>query len=821
MKSGIEHQPIASFAAQIEQKLSDSRVKSNIAQKDAPVDEYFTMAKAWVPNIGNLESLNDFIRDFISLLPKFAGENTDIIHYQDNQAYLRFVSAFCSKIGNILPSKNNSEMNHGQMKVFGNLIQNISKLHIAMSTPTPLKDIHNAILGDAINFLILKVMYFSKAQQNNPYLLNHFRHTLSALVDLELSQTLNYKNTLNQELAKELAIQIWSANVLKAKFTEKTIKPIIGILQNYFLLMAHWKNKIPLNELDALFQSVELNITELDIKDWNRLNFIKNIVEIEYKKDGFELPASLVEGIQNTLNQQSLNTKGSFFEKKVFSQIKNAESTLRADYGHIYDVAYFNYQNPLVDGLGLEADIMYQSPNVSVCFQVDGDKYHKYVGSNEKTLRTIARDLVFKENKIPVCVYSDTDNGIQKAKIDFITYIIVPEYEAKVVGIKNALTSLEVESPYASIDHRLLENARTFISASDANIYSYANRFNTLKSKLDVVAKLQAFKNTPEYDKFKSKESYSKRKAKLSNQLIRLESDLESQRVKRSELELRISTVAEKHKVNTLALENSDNKQKMSTGDGGLREFVDTHFKDNARPKGTDNQKARVFHRSIRKFSNETLIQMLLLMGEPTKVERNDGYYQQIAELLVQKLDCLESCNGRVTESKNKSASALNTISNELVDLQNQLIVMNKNILRVEQNLDAINQDLKAIEEELKTPPSKQLLDTAFDIQSLIDEYASVKSQFNSILEEIKLRSDSKSANTINTTRFQNTNQKKQRNHASEQANRYPQAKSSDSAFVPGFNVTCKRQLQNDNKTNGSGQFCTNARPKSLQLTKK
>ncbi|HRE33213.1 MAG TPA: hypothetical protein PLD88_14645, partial [Candidatus Berkiella sp.] len=156
----------------------------------------------------------------------------------------------------------------------------------------------------------------------------------------------------------------------------------------------------------------------------NQLFFIKNVYS-----DVF--PASLEKEIAPFVASFQAQSHGSYFESVIHDEIFEAVKKLKVQYPGLIDPTHLDFNNPINAEMGLESDVAYLDDELKVCMQIDGDKYHRYLGSGRETQRTQLRDYCFKTQNWNIAKFSDSKHGVSEVTEQLLENIVIPTYEMK------------------------------------------------------------------------------------------------------------------------------------------------------------------------------------------------------------------------------------------------------------------------------------------------------------------------------------------------------------------------------------------------------
>lgn len=258
---------------------------------------------------------------------------------------------------------------------------------------------------------------------------------LNSLVKLDLSIDHHLENEpSNIEITADIATLILNRVIKQLDKKKRIHSPsIVRLIHNILLLETDGKKILDKEQLQLLIDSIEHNIDK--IKDESDVNFemlCSQLYIIRNKCTHIKFPEALSHLIDPFLSKMQENAHGSNFEVKIFSQLDRAADELSEIYPKLISPHDLDANNPILKGLGLEADILYRSPlGVDCVFQVDGDKYHTFSGLSGTNVdkKTRLRDEMCHENNLSVVNFSDKNNGVQFAKDKLIEHVVQPSYD--------------------------------------------------------------------------------------------------------------------------------------------------------------------------------------------------------------------------------------------------------------------------------------------------------------------------------------------------------------------------------------------------------
>lgn len=167
-------------------------------------------------------------------------------------------------------------------------------------------------------------------------------------------------------------------------------------------------------------------------------------------------PSTLATAIAPFVKTFQQQAHGSAFEIEIQRELRKAITQLERQYPGLIEAKNFNYHNPISATLGLESDVAYEDGQNKVCLQIDGDKYHRYIGSGRKTQRTLLRDNCFKSEAWKLVTFSDSDKGLPYTLTMLKDNVVIPAFELQtaenIAKVENAATRLvDIHKTLASL----------------------------------------------------------------------------------------------------------------------------------------------------------------------------------------------------------------------------------------------------------------------------------------------------------------------------------------------------------------------------------
>ncbi len=376
-----------------------------------------------------LALLNATLIDFIK---NFPGGEKSIIHCQDTPEYGAFaklvVEALCIKAG---LDSDRFTLDRGQC-VEANTLQLIGKLCIPLKTSykprfgnaVSLKEITQNLIEKGTAFFIRKL---------DPRLANHLSYTLTGLTHIDINQFRTRERdsgfipTFTEYNRPIDGIVNASLKAILSNPTSWSADALIRIMHSVILLSRSedkFLTYLKASEADVLLQVIENQLKTNPLSNRSlaqQLFQIRNIYPEVF-------PENLSQTIEPFIEQFSESAHGSDFEVEIHRTLVSTAEMLAQNYP--IDPTRFDPHNPICESLGLESDITYQTPAVKACIQVDGDRYHKYVGTQTTTQRTLLRDHCFKNDGWQLITFTNNQKDAKVAETFLIEKIIIPSYEA-------------------------------------------------------------------------------------------------------------------------------------------------------------------------------------------------------------------------------------------------------------------------------------------------------------------------------------------------------------------------------------------------------
>ena len=163
-------------------------------------------------------------------------------------------------------------------------------------------------------------------------------------------------------------------------------------------------------------------------------------IRAAFLKTKLDFPASLLDKMKTFIPEFQQNATGSGFEDRIrhmftrrngiFSKFKQYK---------FFSEKNFNFDNPIVLELGLEADILFTCPRTKkqIPFQVDGERWHEFPnwhGDQKLDQKTLFRDFCFKNADMPIHRITDSTSSISALQNLIYTEVMpkVDEAESRI-----------------------------------------------------------------------------------------------------------------------------------------------------------------------------------------------------------------------------------------------------------------------------------------------------------------------------------------------------------------------------------------------------
>ncbi|MCS5710148.1 hypothetical protein [Candidatus Berkiella aquae] len=405
-------------------------------------EHYIKLYHAKLAKASSLADVAFLMEEFTRFFPE--GDSA-LIHYQDNAVFKLFGSALLETLQKTVVPGNYSITTKPFRCVDAMLLQNLAKLPIAMATkpiaPTQTtapkkkgKQKFNTVMtekygktlngyGKVIADLIENTTKFiNDKPKPSPATITMTAAALSSF-DIDAFET-NLTSTITQNQT----IQNFVSACLEKEGTLPDAADVIRLMHAIILLSSddNRMKYLPKDKAAQLLNSIDqLKLRFPDDRSLaNQLFFIKNVY-------GDVFPASLEQEIAPFVASFQAQSHGSYFESVIHGEIFEAVKALQAQYPGLIDPTHLDFNNPISAELGLESDVAYLDDELKVCMQIDGDKYHRYLGSGRETQRTKLRDYCFATQQWNIAKFSDSKHGVSEVTEQLLETIVIPTYEMK------------------------------------------------------------------------------------------------------------------------------------------------------------------------------------------------------------------------------------------------------------------------------------------------------------------------------------------------------------------------------------------------------
>jgi|GEM_PF-4550001 len=437
-------------------------------------------------NNNTLVELVPILEQFLFDFPE--GEKS-LIHYQNNKVFETFSqqlqTALSTKLGESGRFQNTkSTPSMPPLCVEALLLQSLAKLPLATSLPSIVLNDYGKIIAEfarrATNYLNGGSFIKSAATVTM---------TASALSRFDIEAFAVVVSDNHPYMPK-----ICKRNVIIEDFINACIRNIqpkttpmalIRIMHDVSLLSPATDRKtyltsdIAKKHLDRI--AVELKLdpkpNAQDRALASQLFILKNIYS-----DVF--PQTLANEIATYLNAFQQQAHGSAFERIIGKEITLAATQLAETYPGLINPTLFDFENPISDELGMESDVTYLDGDLKVCVQIDGDKYHRHLGSNSETQRTKLRDFCFQSQGWKIAKFSDSAHGGSHATQQLLESIVIPTFEIKTQKNIAAILQADKEIKTLALDGKLGQIRATILERFSSFDAKGANDLATMGAQL-------------------------------------------------------------------------------------------------------------------------------------------------------------------------------------------------------------------------------------------------------------------------------------------------------------------------------------------------
>lgn len=672
-----------------------------------------------------LEQLNNELSEFIR---NFPGGEKCIIHAQNTKEYQALgkliVEGFCLK-GDIDSDRFTQCRKTGQC-IEAHSLQLIGKLCIPLNTPYKPRIGNEIFLKNITENFMQKTAKFFELKLH-PKLSGHLTFTLAALTNIDINQFRKKERdygllpTFTEYNRPVEGIVVNALNPILNNPQNWTAETLIRVIHSVILLSRNEEDFTtylkPSNVQNLLLTiAKQFESTPLTKFLAQQLFQIRNIYP-----DNF--PESLSVKMQPFLTAFSSTSHGSDLEEEIHQELIMSATELQEIYP--IDPSKFNPHNPISEALGLESDITYHDEEdlIKVCIQVDGDRYHKYVGTNTVTQRTLLRDYCFKKDGWQVMNFTDSEKDLETAKRFLIEKIIIPLYEKKTA---NNIQVIESISSTLETYHETGHNIKNSLPLLEKRLQMLGEKLPTINSQL----KSLSLKGVPveslraQYEKanefyssmlnnLEAAQSYDGNLMLVKEQLQRFDGKKAQQMSKFSQLLENVNSEIESHKSNLLSWKQSEEKlseevkqleTKISALNGQLEEEI-------AVPLLAAQLELKVKISNVKdlKKDKELLDQSISLSSKNNK---NPVVYKGPGRAQLKELTQTASEEQTKVENTIQSLELRKSaISREMSNLQHKLNALQKRfpskkeVEQVEQALEKATQYKMFLIESLKTAP--------------------------------------------------------------------------------------------------------------------
>lgn len=456
-------------------------------------------------NKKTLVDLVPLLDEFINNFPE--GENA-FIHYQDNALF----QAFCENLQSALERKigdgDRFNLTAGKPGVPSRcvealLLQSLSKLPLAISTPVQPRKPNDYTpprtneLGKNIAKLIRRsTKYFNDGNIKSATTVTM---TANALSYFDIEAFSKYESEphplLRLSPTKQNAdIDNFIHACLDSIQPATSTEGLIRFMHTICLLSPQENRKKYLSSAVAQGYlttiASDLNLDRILTRSFaSQLFILKNIYS-----DVF--PDELADRIAPYIDQFRAQAHDSRFERIVGREVITAARELEATYPGLINPQYLDFDNPISTELGMESDIAYVDGDLKVCIQIDGEKYHRHLGSLVETQRTKLRDYCFEKQGWESIKFSDSAKSQALVLDQLLQKIVIPTFELKtknnIEKMTTAISELQVlatEAPLQSKKAKLIEELTLAVKQAKELIPTGA-QLKQAKTDVDVYSKM-------------------------------------------------------------------------------------------------------------------------------------------------------------------------------------------------------------------------------------------------------------------------------------------------------------------------------------------
>lgn len=437
------------------------------------------------------KSLVDLATLMDSFIADFPDGSKSLIHYQNTPELALFSKELHVALTNKYGRPGFFNMMKNGRCAEASLLQSLAMLPIAISTPVSVKataprkstrqissasssSSHQPTLtteltsyGEIIAEFINRAAIFFDKTKSIPG--KHLTMTAAALshFDIEAFKTIEMTNhpIMPEAFVANRPIEYFVASCLKKLNHTRNPDVIIRAMHAIILVspstdlkkyLTEDRAKQFLNDIDSAIAQAPFDLSSPEDRALvNQLLFIKNTYP-----DVF--PARLEQVMTPFVKRSQQQTHGSAFEVQIHHDILEATTELAKQYPGLIDRKKFNFNNPISAALGLESDVAYEDGEIKVCGQIDGEKYHRYLGSGRETQRTKLRDHCFLSQAWKLVKFSDSVKGVPYAIAQLKENIVIPAFEIKtaenisaVQNVARKLTEAHQELASLTIDDKM------------------------------------------------------------------------------------------------------------------------------------------------------------------------------------------------------------------------------------------------------------------------------------------------------------------------------------------------------------------------------
>ncbi len=421
----------------------------------------------------SLVDLVPLLDEFISNFPE--GEKA-FIYYQDNAIFKEFSESLQSALESKIGDGDRFNLTAGKPGVPSRcvealLLQSLSKLPLAISTPVqPRKPNDNTpprtnALGKSIAKLIRRsTNYFNNGNIKGATTVTM---TANALSYFDIDAFSKYESEAHPVLhllpTKQNAdIDNFIRACLDSIQPTTSSESLIRFMHTVCLLSPQENRTKHLNSAAAQGYlktiATDINLDRIMTRSFaSQLFILKNIYS-----DVF--PPLLADKIAPYIEEFRAQAHDSRFERDVGRDIIAAANELAVTYPGLINPQYLDFDNPISTELGMESDIAYVDGDLKVCIQIDGDKYHRHLGSKVETQRTKLRDFCFQNQGWELIKFSDSAKSQALVLEQLLQKIVIPTFELKTKNTIKKMTTviselqmLATEAPLQSKKAKLIE----------------------------------------------------------------------------------------------------------------------------------------------------------------------------------------------------------------------------------------------------------------------------------------------------------------------------------------------------------------------------